>query len=69
MAASAVSGFMAINTGNNKDMEKLYIRSQELLEDSFRLAAAIYASGFRPHFIMGIWRGGSPVGIAVQEYF
>ena len=69
MAASAVSVFMAINTENNKDMEKIYIRSQELLEDSFRLAAAIYASGFRPHFIMGIWRGGSPVGIAVQEYF
>ena len=50
-------------------MEKLFITSQELLEDSFRLAAAIYASGFRPHFIVGIWRGGSPVGIAVQEYF
>ncbi len=50
-------------------MEKFYIRSQELLEDSFRLAAMIHASGFRPHFIMGIWRGGSPVGIAVQEYF
>lgn len=50
-------------------MEKLYITSRELLEDSFRLAAAIYASGFRPHFIVGIWRGGSPVGIAVQEYF
>ncbi len=50
-------------------MEKIYIRSQQLLEDSFRLAATIYASGFRPHFIVGIWRGGSPVGIAVQEYF
>ena len=50
-------------------MEKFYIRSQELLEDSFRLAAQIHASGFRPHFIVGIWRGGSPVGIAVQEYF
>ncbi len=50
-------------------MDKIYIRSQELLEDSFRLAARIYASGFRPHFIVGIWRGGSPVGIAVQEYF
>ena len=69
MAASAVSVFMAINIANNNDVEKLYIRSQELLEDSFRLAAAIYASGFRPQFIMGIWRGGSPVGIAVQEYF
>lgn len=50
-------------------MDKLYISSQELLEDSFRLAARIFASGFRPHFIVGIWRGGSPVGIAVQEYF
>ena len=50
-------------------MDKFYIRSKELLEDSFRLAATIYASGFRPHFIVGIWRGGSPVGIAVQEYF
>ena len=69
MAASAVAVFMVINIANNNDVEKLYIRSQELLEDSFRLAAAIYASGFRPQFIMGIWRGGSPVGIAVQEYF
>ena len=67
MAASAVFASMVLNTSIN--MEKLYIRSRELLEDSFRLAAAIYASGFRPHFIVGIWRGGSPVGIAVQEYF
>ena len=50
-------------------MDKLYISSQELLADSFRLAARIFASGFRPHFIVGIWRGGAPVGIAVQEYF
>ena len=49
--------------------DRHFIRAQELLEDSFRLAAAIYADGFRPQFIVGIWRGGSPVGIAVQEYF
>jgi hypoxanthine phosphoribosyltransferase len=49
-------------------MEKIYISAQELLEDSFRLASDIYDSGFRPHFIVGIWRGGTPVGIAVQEY-
>ena len=69
MAVSAVSVPTAINTANSKDVEKIYIRSQELLEDSFRLAAKIHASGFRPQFIVGIWRGGSPVGIAVQEYF
>ncbi len=47
--------------------EKLFISAQELLEDSYRLGAQIIESGFRPDFIVGIWRGGSPVGIAIQE--
>lgn len=50
-------------------MEKVFITAQQLLEDSFRLAAKVYDSGFRPQFIIGIWRGGAPIGIAVQEYF
>jgi hypoxanthine phosphoribosyltransferase len=50
-------------------MEKKLITAQELLEDSFRLAAKVYNDGFRPQFIVGIWRGGAPIGIAVQEYF
>ncbi len=50
-------------------MDKTYITAQELLEDSFRLAHMIYEDGFHPQFIVGIWRGGTPVGIAVQEYF
>ena len=49
-------------------MEKRFISAEELLVDSFRLADQIYQSGFRPHFIVGVWRGGAPVGIAVQEY-
>jgi len=49
-------------------MEKKFITAQELLEDSFRLAAKVYEDGFRPQFIVGIWRGGAPIGIAVQEY-
>lgn len=49
-------------------MEKYYISADELLLDSFKLGQQIYASGFRPHFIVGVWRGGAPVGIAVQEY-
>nr|WP_232846462.1 phosphoribosyltransferase family protein [Amphritea pacifica] len=35
--------------------------------DSFRLGAQIFESGYRPDFIVGIWRGGSTVGIYVQE--
>jgi len=49
--------------------DRLYINAQELLEDSFRLGARIIKSGFKPNFIIGIWRGGTPVGIAVQELF
>ena len=48
-------------------IEKRYISAQQLLEDSFRLGVEILNSGFRPHFIVGVWRGGTPVGIAVQE--
>ena len=48
-------------------VEKKYIQAQELLEDSFRLGIDIFESGFKPNFIVGIWRGGTPVGIAVQE--
>ena len=50
-------------------MDKYYITAQELLEDSFRLAHQVFESGYRPEFIIGIWRGGAPIGIAVQEYF
>lgn len=47
--------------------EKLYLSAQGLLEDSFRLGAMVLKSGFRPSFIVAIWRGGAPVGVAVQE--
>ena len=36
-------------------------------EDAFRLGVQIFESGFRPNFIVGLWRGGSSVGIYVQE--
>ena len=48
-------------------MQKRFIEEQELLEDAYRLAQQIYHSGFRPDFIVGVWRGGSTVGIYVQE--
>jgi hypoxanthine phosphoribosyltransferase len=48
-------------------VKKRFIQEQELLEDSYRLAVQIYNSGYRPDFIVGIWRGGSTVGIYVQE--
>jgi hypoxanthine phosphoribosyltransferase len=47
--------------------ERTYISADELLADSFRLGLQILDSGYRPTHIVGIWRGGTPVGIAVQE--
>lgn len=47
---------------------KTYLSAQGLLEDSFRLAEKVYESGFKPTFIIAVWRGGAPIGIAVQEY-
>lgn len=49
-------------------MEKLFLTADGLLEDSWKLAAKVLASGFRPTFMIAIWRGGAPIGIAVQEY-
>jgi hypoxanthine phosphoribosyltransferase len=48
-------------------MDKVYISAQQLLEDSCKMALQIYEDGFRPNYIVGVWRGGAPVGIAVQE--
>ena len=47
--------------------EKLYLDAQELLEDSWRLGAMVAESGFSPTYIVAIWRGGVPIGVAVQE--
>ena len=47
--------------------DKRYLTAEELLHDSFELGLRIFKSGFRPSFIIGVWRGGTPVGIAVLE--
>lgn len=50
-------------------MKKIFISATELLQDSFRLAAQVLESGFAPDIVVGVWRGGAPVAIAIQEYF
>jgi hypoxanthine phosphoribosyltransferase len=35
---------------------------------SYQLGQQIFDSDFQPTFIVGVWRGGAPIGIAVQEY-
>lgn len=47
--------------------DKIYLSANDLLRDSFKLGMKIVESGFAPTHLVGIWRGGAPVGIAVQE--
>ena len=46
---------------------KLFISADSLLRDSMQLGLHIVRSGFRPSFVVGVWRGGAPIGITVQE--
>jgi len=48
-------------------MDKTVLSAQDLLEDSFRLGLQVLESGFEPTLIIAIWRGGTPVGMALQE--
>jgi hypoxanthine phosphoribosyltransferase len=48
-------------------IEKTFISAQSLLKDSLALGVQVVRSGFRPSFLVGIWRGGAPIGITVQE--
>ena len=52
---------------NNQPSNRRFIDEESLLLDGFQLGVNVYDSGFRPNFIVGIWRGGSSVGIVVQE--
>jgi hypoxanthine phosphoribosyltransferase len=48
-------------------MEKTFISAESLLRDSLDLGMMVVRSGYRPTFLVGMWRGGAPIGIAVQE--
>ncbi len=48
---------------------KLYISADEQNRNAFALAKAIWDSGYRPDLLIGLWRGGTPVAIAIHEFF
>jgi len=48
---------------------KLFVDARTLLLNSVRLAKKIWDSGFRPDYIIGVWRGGTPPGVAIHEFF
>ena len=48
--------------------DKVYITPARLTRDAFQLARMILDSGFRPHVLLVLWRGGTPVGVIVHEF-
>lgn len=50
-------------------MNKVYISADSLVREAFRLARKIYDTGYRPDAMVVLWRGGTPVGIVLHEYF
>jgi len=47
--------------------DKQFIGAESLLRDSMQLGLNVVRSGFRCSFLVALWRGGTPIGIAVQE--
>lgn len=47
----------------------LHISPDEFLLETFRLGRKVYTTGFRPKHVISIWRGGTPVGLGVDEFF
>lgn len=50
-------------------VSKRFISEKELADMSFLLGAFVYNSGFRPDFLIALWRGGTPIGMRVHELF
>ena len=47
--------------------EKIYLSAEQTLTDAYRLGVKVLESGFLPDLIIGVWRGGTPIAIAVHE--
>lgn len=48
---------------------KTYLSANEFLHDSWRLAATVRDSGWRPDVLIALWRGGASVGVSLHEFF
>jgi len=46
---------------------KTFISANQLLSDSYQLALKVLEDNYHPTFLLAIWRGGTPIGIAMHE--
>jgi len=47
--------------------DKIFVTADELYDASIDLTEKILESGFKPDFLVALWRGGTPVGIYIHE--
>ena len=48
--------------------DKLFIRADDQVRDSFLLAKQIFDSGYIPDALIVLWRGGTPIGVVIHEF-
>ena len=51
------------------DIRKKYLSATDFLRDSWRLAALVKGSGWKPDLLIALWRGGAFVGVSLHEFF
>ena len=56
MAGYRLPEWIRATVGTEPENER-FIAANDLLRDSFQLAANIYEAGFKPDFLVGLWRG------------
>jgi hypothetical protein len=49
--------------------EKLYVDARTLRLESVQLARQVWEDGYRPDYLIAVWRGGTPPGVAIHEFF
>ena len=69
-AAQSLSGPGAnVAADGGRGDDTLVVDANGYLADCFRLARRIWDDGYRPDFLIALWRGGAPPGIVIHEYF
>jgi hypothetical protein len=66
-AATATSDGVAAR--DEAPPEKVFVDARTLLVNSVKLARRIWDHGYRPDYLIGVWRGGTPPGVAIHEFF
>lgn len=51
------------------DTKKTYLSANDFLHDSWRLAALVKGSAWKPDLLIALWRGGAAVGVSMHEFF